>query len=63
VEAVGGRTADCADREDDRESGNQPRNAEHEGREQRDTDGALRDPVGTGVDPVPVDRLMHRRRL
>ena len=41
-----------------RERGNEPRDPEHEGGEQRDADHALRDPVGPGVDHL--DRLVHR---
>ena len=40
-------------------AGDEPRDPEDECREERDADGALRDPVGPGVDPF--DRLIHRR--
>ena len=40
---------------------NEPRDAEHEGGEQRHAHRALRHPIGPGVDPL--DRLVHRRSL
>ena len=61
VQPVGLRADERGDREEQREPGNQPRDAKHEAAQQGHTHCALCHPIGPGVDPL--DRLVHRGRL